>query len=141
LALLIAKRQVVRVMQHSLGPGDAAGDRFPIADLGLRRFNEDFNGWLGRLHSQFYNFSFVICHPKDDDFGMAIEIHVRTQSDLATELPRFEAYFLRTAQVALSRHPGWLVALQRGLGHIPYYLEARAEEKILGLLPLAYIRS
>src|SRR5437899_1416969 len=72
---------------------------------------------------------------------MAIEVHVRTQSDLTNEIPRFEAFFLRSGQVALSRHPGWLVALQRGLGHIPYYLEAREEEKVRGLLPLVYIRS
>ena len=72
---------------------------------------------------------------------MAIEVHVRTQSDLTNEIPRFEAFFLRSGQAALSRHPGWLVALQRGLGHIPYCLEAREEEEVRGLLPLVYIRS
>jgi FemAB-related protein (PEP-CTERM system-associated) len=100
---------------------------------------------------------------------MAIEVHVRTQPDLTKELPRFEAYILHRVarperregreqalmastpfedpgratqtKLALTRHPGWLLTLQRGLGHVPYCLEAREGEKIGGLLPLVYVRS
>jgi len=52
-----------------------------------------------------------------------------------------EAHVLRYGPGALSRHPGWLLALQSGLGHGPYCLEAREGETIRGLLPLAHVKS
>jgi FemAB-related protein (PEP-CTERM system-associated) len=72
---------------------------------------------------------------------MAIEVQAWTESDLAKELPRFEAYILRNGQAPLSRHPRWLLALRDGLGHAPFCLEAREGDTIHGLLPLAYVRS
>jgi serine/alanine adding enzyme len=108
---------------------------------------------------------------------MATRVHTWTGSELAKELPRFDAYVLdRVARperregredplilstpfedsgratptdswqgsqttLALSRHPGWLLALQHGLKHVPYCLEAREGETTRGLLPLAYVRS
>jgi FemAB-related protein (PEP-CTERM system-associated) len=44
-------------------------------------------------------------------------------------------------RLALSRHPGWLLILQNGLGHVAYCLEAREGETTHGLLLLAYVRS
>jgi FemAB-related protein (PEP-CTERM system-associated) len=41
----------------------------------------------------------------------------------------------------LSNHPAWLTVLHQGLQHVPYCLEAVAEGKTRGLLPLAYVRS
>ncbi len=100
---------------------------------------------------------------------MAIQVQVWTNSEVSRELHRFDAYVLdRVARperregredplilstpfedsgratrtsLALSRHPGWLLALQHGLKHVPYCLEAREGEKTRGLLPLAYVRS
>ncbi len=100
---------------------------------------------------------------------MAIQVQVWTNSEVSRELHRFDAYVLgrvarperregregplilstpfedlgRATQtnLALSRHPGWLLALQQGLSHIPYCLEARQNETTRGLLPLAYVRS
>jgi FemAB-related protein (PEP-CTERM system-associated) len=43
--------------------------------------------------------------------------------------------------VALSRHPGWLRVLERGLGHTVYCLEAVEGEETRGFLPLAFVRS
>lgn len=101
---------------------------------------------------------------------MGIEVHTWTGSDLAKEIPRFEAYVLagvarprlasgvsndlghedddtphspltNRTSLALSRHPSWLPVLQLGLGHDPFCLEAREGETTRGLLPLAYVRS
>jgi FemAB-related protein (PEP-CTERM system-associated) len=56
-------------------------------------------------------------------------------------LPRLEQYVLRGSQIPLSRHPAWLLALEKGLQHRPYCLEAVCGEKTEGFLPLAYVSS
>jgi FemAB-related protein (PEP-CTERM system-associated) len=56
-------------------------------------------------------------------------------------LPRWTAYIQRGERVALSRHPGWLRILEKGLGHRPYCLEAMRGDNTCGLLPLAEIKS
>jgi FemAB-related protein (PEP-CTERM system-associated) len=60
---------------------------------------------------------------------------------LHARLPRLQQYALRGPRVALSRHPGWLSVLERGLQHTAYALEAVAGEETRGYLPLAYVRS
>ena len=70
-----------------------------------------------------------------------IDVHVHEGATLAPALPRLEQYVLRGERVALSRSPGWLLVLQRGLGHLPYCLEAREGDRTCGLLPLALVRS
>ena len=48
-----------------------------------------------------------------------------TGTPLAPALPRLESYLLRDGPIVpLSRHPGWLPVLARGLSHTPYCLEA-----------------
>jgi FemAB-related protein (PEP-CTERM system-associated) len=69
-----------------------------------------------------------------------LEIRTHAGADLVRHLPRLEGY-VRGGQVPLSRHPGWLPALEQGLGHSVYCLEAVEGEKTLGILPLAYVRS
>jgi FemAB-related protein (PEP-CTERM system-associated) len=71
----------------------------------------------------------------------SIEIRSHDAAALDTVLPRLEAFLLQGGRLPLSRHPGWLTVLHRGLGHVPYLLEARAGELTCGLLPLAYLRS
>jgi len=57
-------------------------------------------------------------------------------------LNRLEAHMLRDGpMLALSRHPGWLVVLARGLGHTPYCLEAVEDEVTRGWLALSYLNS
>jgi FemAB-related protein (PEP-CTERM system-associated) len=36
--------------------------------------------------------------------------------------------------------PRWQLVLAEGMGHVPYTIEARAEDKLCGLLPLALVR-
>jgi FemAB-related protein (PEP-CTERM system-associated) len=72
---------------------------------------------------------------------MSVEILTWTAPDLPAQLPRWEAYLLRTLPLPLSRHPAWLRILQRGLGHEPICLEASVNGQTWGLLPLAYLRS
>jgi len=70
-----------------------------------------------------------------------IEIRTYDPTNFAGELARLEAYLLRDGRLPLSRHPGWLAVLQRGLRHEPYLLEARVGDQTCGLLPLAYLHS
>lgn len=70
-----------------------------------------------------------------------MEIRTWGPNDLAEQLPRWEAYLLRSLTLALSLHPAWLRILHRGLGHEPLCLEAREDGQTKGLLPLAYLNS
>ena len=70
-----------------------------------------------------------------------IETRVHSGPPLVEQLPRLEVYAARGERVPLSRHPAWLVVLQRGLGQVPYCLEAVEEGQTRGILPLAYVRS
>ncbi|MCI0463328.1 MAG: FemAB family PEP-CTERM system-associated protein [Gemmataceae bacterium] len=70
-----------------------------------------------------------------------LTVALHSGRELLQRLPRLEAYLLRGKQVPLSRHPGWLTALERGLGHTPYCLEAVEGEQTRGFLPLAYVSS
>lgn len=56
-------------------------------------------------------------------------------------LPRLESYLEGMGQLPLSRHPGMLAVLERGLGHVPYCLVATEGEAVLGFLALGYVRS
>ena len=69
------------------------------------------------------------------------EVRVHCGSGLPAQLERLATYVTRTGQVPLSRHPGWLTVLQRGLQHVPYCLEAVEGEQTRGFLPLAYVHS
>src|SRR5262245_28180412 len=69
-----------------------------------------------------------------------VEIRRRPPPALGEGLPRWESYLLHGNAVPLSRHPGWLRVLERGLGYTPYCLEAVDGDKIVGLLPLSLVR-
>jgi FemAB-related protein (PEP-CTERM system-associated) len=70
-----------------------------------------------------------------------LAVHVRAGRELDERLPDLERYVARGGVVPLSRHPAWLRILRRGLGHVPYCLEAVADGQTRGLLCLAYVRS
>src|SRR5438105_3305866 len=72
---------------------------------------------------------------------VAVEIHMRTSGDLDSCRARLETYLARGELVHLSRHPSWLRILERGLGHVPYCLEAIQGGRTCGFLALAYVRS
>jgi FemAB-related protein (PEP-CTERM system-associated) len=71
-----------------------------------------------------------------------MEVRVHNRRALASVLPRLDTYLLRDGPVMpLSRHPGWLNVLYRGMGHTPYCLEAVEDGRTRGFLALAYVRS
>lgn len=70
-----------------------------------------------------------------------IAVREHDRHGLEEHLSRLEAYVARGERVPLSHNPGWLVALQRGLGHDPFCLEAVEEGETRGFLALAHIRS
>jgi FemAB-related protein (PEP-CTERM system-associated) len=70
-----------------------------------------------------------------------IAIHRCEAADIPRHLERWQDYIHTYDEIPLSRHPSWLLVLQRGLQHAPYCLEAREGQRIRGLLPLAYVKS
>jgi len=70
-----------------------------------------------------------------------VKVLTHGRSDLDRHLSRWSAYVSRGEQVALSRDPGWLRVLEKGLGHTPHCLEAVRGDRTCGLLPLASVRS
>ncbi|HJT77823.1 MAG TPA: FemAB family XrtA/PEP-CTERM system-associated protein [Gemmataceae bacterium] len=70
----------------------------------------------------------------------APEIRLHDAATLSGQLPRLEAYLLGQGPASLTRHPAWLTILRRGLGHVPYLLEASEEGRTCGVLPLALVR-
>lgn len=71
----------------------------------------------------------------------AFAVRAYDRHGLEARRPWLEEYEARQGQAPLSRHPGWLQVLARGLGHTPYCLEATEAGKTVGILPLAYVRS
>src|SRR5260370_28785012 len=71
-----------------------------------------------------------------------MEVRDRDRGALGSALPRLDAYLLRDGPLMpLSRHPGWLNVLYRGMGHTPYCLEAVEDGQTRGFLALAYVKS
>src|SRR5439155_10298790 len=69
------------------------------------------------------------------------EIRLYSACELPQHMGRWETYVQGFGDTPLSRHPGWLLVLQKGLKHTPYCFEATNGDQVCGLLPLAYIRS
>lgn len=70
-----------------------------------------------------------------------VEVRLHDSGDIEPHLRRLEAYLQQRGPFPLSRHPGWLSVLQKGLNHRPYCLEALQAGRTCGFLPLAFIRS
>jgi FemAB-related protein (PEP-CTERM system-associated) len=71
----------------------------------------------------------------------ALTVEVRTRQDLERRLPFLETYVSAQEQMPLSRHPAWLMVLERSLGHDAFCVEAVEDGKTCGLLPLAHVHS
>lgn len=65
---------------------------------------------------------------------IAVQVHARGEAVRA-------AARRGDAGPSLSRHPSWLGVLQYGLDHIPYLIEATEDGRVVGTLPLCFIRS
>jgi FemAB-related protein (PEP-CTERM system-associated) len=70
-----------------------------------------------------------------------LQVVLHGPAELPGQLPRLAAYVKENRPGLLSHHPGWLLVLQRGLGHKPYCLEVVEGGKTRGLLALSYMRS
>jgi FemAB-related protein (PEP-CTERM system-associated) len=71
----------------------------------------------------------------------AVTVRLFSGRDVGGRIAGLEAYLARRGPLALSRHPRWLTVLERGLGHVPYLLEAAAGAEPCGFLSLVYLRS
>jgi FemAB-related protein (PEP-CTERM system-associated) len=71
----------------------------------------------------------------------AMEITVHRRNDLDARIASWESFGVRNAPIPLSYHPRWLRVLARGLGQVPYCLEASEGGTTLGLLPVMLVRS
>ena len=56
-------------------------------------------------------------------------------------MPRWKAFIQQHDTLSLNRQPEWLTVLASGLQHEPYCVEATVQDRIVGLLPLAYVSS
>ena len=68
-------------------------------------------------------------------------VRTHTGPAIGDRLPALAEFAAAGARVPLSRHPGWLPVLERGLGHTPIALEAVRGGRTVGLMNLAFIRS
>lgn len=64
-----------------------------------------------------------------------------TDRVFSANLPRWADYVENRGERSPSRHPGWLRVLSEGLKQEPYCIEAVLGERVVGLLPLAYVKS
>src|SRR5579883_940301 len=71
----------------------------------------------------------------------SVGVRVHAGPDLATALARLRPYATAGDRVPLTRVPGWLAVLADGFGHRPYALEAVEDDRTVGYLPLALVRS
>ena len=62
-------------------------------------------------------------------------------TDIARNMPRWKAFIQQHDALSLNRQPEWLTVLASGLRHEPYCVEATVQDRIVGLLPLAYVNS
>lgn len=70
-----------------------------------------------------------------------LQVRILTRADLAEALPRAADFAMAQKPAWLSRHPAWLQILQYGQQHHPYLLEATESGRVVGLLPLAFVKS
>ena len=71
-----------------------------------------------------------------------VTVFVHPRAAIPARLPVLTAFVRESAPIVpLSQHPGWLDVLRTGLGHEVYAIEAVANGRTYGFLPLAYVSS
>ena len=65
----------------------------------------------------------------------------RLQAEDARELASWDAFVLANPQATFFHRAGWLKILRDVLHHDTYYLLARTQGRITGVLPLAHVKS
>lgn len=84
---------------------------------------------------------FLVPPTSDPSPATGLTVNLLAGATLRAAAERLANYAVRGKLVPLSRHPGWLEILQRGLGHTPYCVEAVADGQTRGFLALAHVRS
>jgi FemAB-related protein (PEP-CTERM system-associated) len=72
---------------------------------------------------------------------LTLEVVRPSEAQLEARLPEWGAAAQRLGMPSLSWHPSWLAILAAGMGHEPYCIVAHEGNRIVGLLPLAFVRS
>ncbi|MGL5096691.1 MAG: GNAT family N-acetyltransferase, partial [Planctomycetia bacterium] len=72
---------------------------------------------------------------------MPLEIDRRLGPPTESDLTARRGFVADVGRGAATEDPVWLRILAEGLGHFPYCLEARRDGRLVGLLPLALVRS
>jgi len=70
-----------------------------------------------------------------------VAIETLGEPQISERLTEPADFVARSGRTSPSLHPGWLRALQRGLGHDPYCITATERGRITGILPLSHVRS
>ena len=70
-----------------------------------------------------------------------ISVAVHTASSLRSRLPSLAEFATHRENTAIGADPNWLTVLQNGLQHDVFAVEATAEGRTCGYLPLAYVNS
>lgn len=70
-----------------------------------------------------------------------LTVETLRDAELRAAMPELTAYVLGRQTASLSYDPRWLVVLEAGLQQEAYCLTARKAQRLVGLLPLAYVGS
>jgi FemAB-related protein (PEP-CTERM system-associated) len=81
----------------------------------------------------------LLGQPKSSAHDTAVHVHAGPALD--ARLPALIEFATAGGRVPLSRHPGWLPVLRRGLGHVPFALEAVRGGRTVGTVNLAFVHS
>ena len=68
-------------------------------------------------------------------------IALRGPEEIPSRIEAWESALAPAGRVALSYDSRWLLALRDGLDHVPYAFEAVRSDKVVGLLPLCFLKS
>jgi FemAB-related protein (PEP-CTERM system-associated) len=82
----------------------------------------------------------AVTQPVDNATPVRCSVSDCTDAKLAAAFERWTPY-VRQREPSLSRDPGWLAVLAKGLKHESYCVEAFRGDRLVGLLPLCYVRS
>jgi FemAB-related protein (PEP-CTERM system-associated) len=83
----------------------------------------------------------VKCTEDRPEVDVAIQVRLHELADLRQNVQVFSAEIAQSRAGRMAHDPAWLLALQAGLGHIPFLLEAVKDGRAEGWLPLALVQS
>lgn len=70
-----------------------------------------------------------------------VQIEELTRSEISAKRDQWQSFWEQQGSITLSRHPAWLEILDRSLQQEPYLLVASRDGHVIGLLPMAFVKS